>query len=86
MKDHADKKLKKLIKNHFPSNEYEEVSKEEEREIDESLGLLKPVTIRLQPHLIEILKILAEEDGLKYQSLVRSILTKYVNRRAKKAG
>ena len=50
--------------------------------IDEAL--LTPVTIRLQSDLIQNFKRFAHEDGLKYQSLMRSVLTKYMVRRRKK--
>ena len=85
MKENKHQKMKRLINKHFPEDDFEEVSAEEERDIEESLGLLKPVTIRLQSYLIDNLKEIADEEGLKYQSLVRSILTKYVRRKKNKA-
>jgi len=53
------------------------VSKEDEVRIDESLGL-KPITIRLQASLIKDFETAARKQGLKYQTLMRQVLTKYI--------
>jgi predicted DNA binding CopG/RHH family protein len=53
------------------------VSPEQEKEMDDALGLA-PVTLRLQKSLVEQLKKLAAENGLGYQPFVRQILTHYV--------
>ncbi len=53
------------------------VSDEEERAIDDGLGL-QLISIRLGKPLIEQLKALAKLEGLGYQPLVRQVLTKYV--------
>lgn len=53
------------------------VSPEKTREIQEALGL-QPVTVRLQKELVDQLKVLAKQEGLGYQPLIRHILTRYV--------
>ena len=53
------------------------VSPEREAKIDEALGL-HSISIRLQREIIEQLKVLAREEGLGYQPLIRQILTRYV--------
>jgi len=44
-----------------------------------------PTSIRLPSELREALKALAEEEGLKYQTYIRHILTKHVKSKAKSA-
>lgn len=52
------------------------VSGEEEKEIDDGLGL-QLISIRLNKALIEQLKGLAKLEGSGYQPLIRQVLTKY---------
>jgi len=52
-------------------------SKEEEEKLDQALGL-QTISIRLQKTLIDQLKELATEDGIKYQPFIRQILTRQV--------
>jgi len=60
------------------SEEYvRRVSAEKTKAIHEALGL-QPVTVRLQKELVEQLKILAKQEGLGYQPLIRQILTRHV--------
>lgn len=56
------------------------VSKKREQEIDDALNL-QMVTMRLQKELIDELKLIAREEGIGYQPLIRQILTRYVNNR-----
>ncbi len=53
-------------------------SPETNKAVDDALGL-QLISIRLQAELIEELKALAKEEGLGYQPLIRSVLTKYVS-------
>lgn len=55
------------------------VSDEEDKAIDDSLGL-QAVTMRLQKELVEQLKILAKKEGLGYQPYIRQLLTKHVSK------
>ena len=55
------------------------ISEEEDRAIDDSLGL-QAVTMRLQKELIEQLKILAKKEGLGYQPYIRQLLTRHVSK------
>ena len=50
---------------------------EEDAELDYKLGLTM-VSIRLQKDVVEKLKLLATDKGLKYQPFVRMVLTQYV--------
>lgn len=52
-------------------------SVDQEKKLDENLGL-QTISIRLQKSLINSLKSLAEEDGIRYQPYVRQILTRHV--------
>ena len=52
-------------------------SPEREKALDESLGL-QTISIRLQKNLIDNLKNLAEDDGIRYQPYIRQILTRHV--------
>lgn len=52
------------------------VSEEEEKAIDEALGL-QLISIRLNKSLIEQLKRLAQLEGIGYQPLIRQVLTRY---------
>ena len=62
------------------------VSPERERAVHEALGL-HSISIRLQTEIIDQLKVLAKEEGLGYQPLIRQILTRYVKERSlKKVG
>lgn len=60
------------------------VSKKREQEIDDALNL-QMVTMRLQKELIDELKLIAREEGIGYQPLIRQILTRYVNNRSGEA-
>ncbi len=53
------------------------VSKKREQQIDEALNL-SVVTIRLDVDLIEELKVIARDEGVTYQALIRQILTRYI--------
>ena len=58
---------------------YARVSKSvDEKAIDEGLGLI-PVTIRLQQSLVEDIKFIAELNGIRYQPLMRQVLTRFAN-------
>ncbi len=61
-----------------------QVPAEKTKEIQESLGL-QPVTVRLQKELVEQLNVLAKQEGLGYQPLIRHILTRYVRETMEKA-
>lgn len=50
-----------------------------EKVLDERLGL-QTISIRLQKSLIDILKNLAEEDGIRYQPYIRQILTRHARK------
>lgn len=52
------------------------VSKEEDKALDDSLGLTA-VTMRLQKELVEQLKLLAKKEGLGYQPYIRQLLTRH---------
>lgn len=52
------------------------VSAEEDKALDDSLGL-QAISIRLQKDLLEQLKNLAKTEGLGYQPFIRQILTRY---------
>ena len=55
------------------------VSKEEEKAIDDSLGLVQ-VTLRLQKSQVESLKKIALAKGInKYQPLIRMVLSEYIS-------
>jgi len=63
----------------------EAVSDSEAAKLDQMIDeALSSVTIRFQPGLIRDFKLFAREDGLKYQSLMRSVLTKYAATRKRK--
>lgn len=47
------------------------------KEVDEITGK-KMVSFRFDPELIEKLRILAKKDGPGYQTLVRQVLSRYV--------
>jgi predicted DNA binding CopG/RHH family protein len=53
------------------------ISSKAERKIDGILGLT-PVTMRLQKDLVKQLKQIAKKEGLRYQTLIRQILTNHV--------
>ena len=44
------------------------------------MHLKEPVTIRLEPQVIEYFKKLAQSSGLPYQSLINYVLKDYANR------
>ncbi len=46
--------------------------------LNDSLGL-QLISLRLQKTLIEDLKLIAKTHGLGYQTMIRKILTEYVN-------
>ncbi len=50
-----------------------------EKALDERLGL-QTISIRLQKSLIDTLKSLAEEDGIRYQPYIRQILTRHAKK------
>ena len=54
----------------------EVASPEEEKALDDSLGLA-PISIRLQKTLVAKLKKMAKEEGLVYQAYIRQILTRH---------
>ena len=56
----------------------ERISHEEDKAIDDSLGL-QAVTMRLQKELVEQLKLLAKKEELGYQPYIRQLLTRHVN-------
>ena len=64
-----------------PSGDWREATAEEtarhHNEVDEGTGK-KMVSFRFDPELIEKLRILAKKDGLGYQTLVRQVLSRYV--------
>lgn len=64
-----------------PSGEWREATAEEtaqhHSEVDEITGK-KMVSFRFDLELIEKLRILAKKDGLGYQTLVRQVLSRYV--------
>lgn len=59
------------------------VDSAKEREIDAAMGL-KSISIRLQEKLIEDLKMIAEANGIGYQPLVRTVLTRFVQAEVRK--
>jgi len=50
----------------------------EEVAIDDALAL-QPISIRLQKSLIEDFKLIAQLDGLGYQTLMRQVLTRFAD-------
>lgn len=56
--------------------DYSVATKSQETAIDESLGL-KSISIRLQTSLIEDLKMIAMANGIGYQPLIRTLLTRF---------
>ena len=61
----------------------QQLSAEEDQAIDTALGL-QLISIRLQKQLIEDLKVIAIEEGITYQPLIRQILTRHVKSLKKK--
>jgi predicted DNA binding CopG/RHH family protein len=55
-----------------------ETAPERQSAIDESLGL-QMISIRLPKAMIEDFKFLAEVNGLKYQTLMRQVLARFVD-------
>lgn len=63
---------------------YRSVSKEERRKIERLLGKIRKsrsVNIRIAEHVLEELKRRSQREGLPYQTLISSILHKYVTDR-----
>jgi hypothetical protein len=60
-----------------------ELSLEEEKAIDEAIGL-QMISIRLQKSLIEDFKFIAEIHGLGYQTLMRQILCRFAESEKKR--
>ena len=56
---------------------------ETNKSVDDALGL-QLISIRLQADLIEELKKIAVDEGLGYQPLIRTVLTRYVKEHQKK--
>jgi predicted DNA binding CopG/RHH family protein len=54
------------------------VSEEECSQIDDSMNL-KPISIRLEPDLLNALKLIANVQGLGYQPLIRRVLKRFAN-------
>jgi predicted DNA binding CopG/RHH family protein len=73
----ADTKLWETRKLGASAKHAKRISKEEDKAIDDSLGL-QAVTMRLQKELVEQLKILAKKEGLGYQPYIRQLLTRHV--------
>lgn len=61
------------------------VSPERERAVDDALGL-QIISIRLQKALIEELKLIAQNEGIGYQPLIRQILTRFVRETSQSHG
>lgn len=60
--------------------QYVRVSKKVNEDVmDESLSL-KPVSIRLQQSLIDDFKAIAKYNGIGYQTLMRQVLTRYIEK------
>ena len=59
------------------------VQGDEDSAIDDSMEL-KPVSIRLQQSLIEDFKIIAKQNGLGYQPMMRRVLTRFAIAEKKK--
>lgn len=59
------------------------ISRKKEQEIEKALGL-QAISIRFQTEIIDQLKILAKEEGIGYQPLIRQIVTRYVRERISK--
>ncbi|MGH8445444.1 MAG: hypothetical protein ACREVL_09255 [Solimonas sp.] len=57
---------------------YVKLSPRSGHELDEPLDL-QLISIRLPKAMIEDLKFIAEREGLKYQPLMRRVLTRFVN-------
>jgi predicted DNA binding CopG/RHH family protein len=63
---------------------YQPVSKKERRKIEALLGKIRKsrsVNIRIAEHVLEELKRRSQREGLPYQTLISSILHKYVTDR-----
>lgn len=58
--------------------EYVSVADIDQNDIDEAAEL-KLISIRLQKHLIEDMKMIAKLNGIGYQPLIRQIITRFVN-------
>lgn len=57
---------------------YAEAVRVDQHELDEALAL-QPISIRLQKSLIDDFKIIAGLHGLGYQTLMRQVLTRFVD-------
>lgn len=55
----------------------------DEASIDAALGL-QPISIRLQKSLIEDFKLIAQLNGLGYQTLMRQVLTRFADSEKKR--
>jgi predicted DNA binding CopG/RHH family protein len=81
MKDYLDKNEKNIEKE---SRSYKKVSvkKREEIEsiIDKSSGK-KTITLRLNVNDLERIRVIAAREGMPYQTLISSVLHKYINNR-----
>ncbi len=66
------------------ADSYRPVSKKERRKIETLLGKIRKsrsVNIRIAEHVLEELKRRSQREGLPYQTLISSILHKYVTDR-----
>ncbi len=52
-------------------------SAEDDKALDDDLGLA-PISLRLQKDVVAKLKILANQEGLGYQTYIRQLLTRHV--------
>jgi predicted DNA binding CopG/RHH family protein len=66
------------------AKEYKPVSEQKKKKIESILEKSKKkkvITLRLDSNALEKIKSLAEDEGVPYQTLISSILHKYVNDR-----
>ncbi len=63
------------------ADQFVEISKSEKKEIDDLInkaGTKKAITLRLNTNDLEKIKFEADKSGMPYQTLINSILHKYV--------
>ena len=81
MKAKLDKYEKEIEKS---ADEYKPISKKEQMKLEESLNRIrknKNVNIRISEAVLEELKRRSQEEGIPYQTLISSVLHKYVTNR-----
>lgn len=81
MRVKLDKYEKEIEKS---ADEYKPISKKEKLELESALSGLrknKNVNIRISERVLEELKRLSIEEGIPYQTLISSVLHKYVTNR-----